>query len=55
MISKTYQGKKNFTIAPGYGDALKEHKEQKTHSTGRIVVKKLKHIDSTLKYIRRKC
>lgn len=54
MLSKSYQGKKKFTIAPGYGDALKEHKEQKTHSTGRIVVKKLKHIDSTLKYIRRK-
>lgn len=39
-----------FTIAPGYRDALKEYKEQETHSTGRVVVKKLKHIDSTLKH-----
>lgn len=44
-----------FTVAPGYRDALKEYKEQETHSTGRVVVKKLKHIDSTLKHIRRKC
>lgn len=57
MICKAYGKNKTilFTVAPGYRDALKEHKEQETHSTGRIVVKKLKHIDSTLKHIRRKC
>lgn len=44
-----------FTVAPGYWDALKEYKEQETHSAGRVVVKKLKHIDSTLQHIRRKC
>ena len=44
-----------FTIAPGYWDALKEYEEQETHSAGRVVVKKLKHIDSTLKHVRRKC
>lgn len=36
------------TIAPGYGDALKEDQEEQTHSTGRVVVKQLEHIDATL-------
>lgn len=55
MMCKTYGKNKNisFTVAPGYRDALKEHKEQETHSTGRVVVKKLKHIDTTLKHTRR--
>lgn len=36
------------TIAPGYGDALKEDQEQETHSTGRVVVKQFEHVDPTL-------
>lgn len=36
------------TVEPGYGDAFKEDQEQETHSTGRVVVKQLEHIDSTL-------
>lgn len=56
MMCETYGKSKNilFTIAPGYRDALKEYEEQETHSTGRVVVKKLEHIDSTLKHTRRK-
>lgn len=44
----------SHTIAPGYGDAFKEYKKQETHSTGRVIVKKLKHINSTLEYVKRK-
>lgn len=36
------------TVAPGYGDAFKEHQEQQTHPTGRVVVEQFEHIDSTL-------
>lgn len=37
-----------LTVAPGYGDALKEDQEQQAHATGRVVVKQLEHVDSAL-------
>lgn len=37
------------TVAPGYGDALKEDQEEQTHPTGRVVVEEFEHIDSTLR------
>lgn len=37
-----------YTIEPGYGGALKEHQEEQTHSTGRVVIEKLEHIEATL-------
>lgn len=37
-----------YTVEPGYGDALKEHQEEQTHSTGRIVIENLEHIEATL-------
>lgn len=36
------------TVTPRYGDALKENQEQETHPTGRVVIEKFEHIDSTL-------
>lgn len=37
-----------LTVAPGYGDALKEDQEQQAHAAGRVVVEQFEHIDSAL-------
>lgn len=41
-------GKRFPTIKPGYGNGFKEDEEEKTHPTGRVVIKKLEHVQTTL-------
>ena len=38
------------TVGPGYGDALEEDDEEKTHAAGCVRIKQLEHVHSSLKY-----